>query len=200
MSELMPQRIKRTFFFLIGIFLLFVPVCHANTANIPGTQTNVDELVRSLKQTYHITSTRLQKLADIYLENGLDAIEIIRFDYISDEPYRQTKAGKLFLKFSLTAILFKDQITAETQFRKISHKAHPDIGMSYEWDHLFLKETTLYHLHLPCIFSETTTNQISTALEKILPTSNSPIRYSMKCRCGGGCSEIKSKNRVDRAQ
>lgn len=77
---------------------------------------------------------------------------------------------------------------ANTEMRQWQARAHPDMGLSYEWDHMVLKKDQLYHLHAGCVFSEENFSQMRRNLEEMIGMD---VRATgLICRCGGGCSDL----------
>jgi len=168
-------------------FLVVISVSSAEQMKIPGTQIDPVELTQHFGQTFHITRERMLNKESSYGEQGWEGTQVFKFNYVSTRPYRKDKNGEIYLKFSLTVTIFKEQAQAISWLKNVAQKAHPDMGITYEWDLFFVKKSTLYHLHMPCIFSEANVNLLSTTLEKMVQDQGITDLSQLKCRCGGGC-------------
>lgn len=156
---------------------------------IPGTMVHPEELVANMGQPFRVIKKRMVSRESSYRENGLDGVKVIRFKYISTQPLSRKTEKKSYFKFLLTVTRFKEQSQAEYQFRSMEQKAHPDMGLSYEWDLLFVKQNLLYHLNAPCTVSEATFNDLGITLVKMVHHGKGTDFLSMSCRCGGGCKK-----------
>ncbi len=107
--------------------------------------------------------------------------------FTSSEPYRETEQAKLFLRADLQVTQFEDPETAELAFQRIRDAAHPDMGLSYEWDHVILDTDALFHLHAACTFSEASYRQMVERLEAIARRTDNGGEQIIDCRCGASC-------------
>lgn len=115
-------------------------------------------------------------------------LQHIRYDFKSVHPMRKTVKKRVYLKAWLELTRFESTQAANTEMRQWQARAHPDMGLSYEWDHMVINKDQLYHLHAGCVFSEENFSQMRRNLEKMIGMD---VRATgLTCRCGGGCSDL----------
>lgn len=119
-----------------------------------------------------------------------EQLQHIRYDFKSVHPIRKTVKKRVYLKAWLELTRFESTQAANAEMRQWQARAHPDMGLSYEWDYMILKKDQLYHLHAGCVFSEENFSQMSRNLEEMIGMD---VRATgLTCRCGGGCSDLHS--------
>ncbi len=167
-----------------GISALFgslgVAVCAA-AQPIPGTDLEVTGLVAELPWTFEVKVESPEGQ-----EEG--AKSVTRFRFKSTEPYSSSEEGKTYLRLELKTSEFDSSEAADGAFEQLLADAHPAIGLSYAWDQVFLSGETVYHLKVPCLFSEANFRRIVSSLEAALQQRGPPTRV-LGCRCGNGCEE-----------
>ncbi len=113
-------------------------------------------------------STQQQRATRPFSHGSSDGwAQRISYQFISAEPYRSTAQGPLFLRAELTVERFESAGEAQQAFQSLLAKAHPDVGLSYAWDHLILSGNTLMHLHAGCVFSEENFLRMVSELEQL---------------------------------
>lgn len=146
-------------------------------------------IVKDLPQSYVITETHIGS-SDEKTAQPADQQEVlgyVRFDYVSKDPVKETKRGGVFLKSSITRTQYLDQQSAGLAMQEKLKAAHPDMGLSYEWDYLVQSSDSIYHLHAGCVVSEQNFYNMAANLDELIARSNKGNIFSINCRCGGGC-------------
>lgn len=148
------------------------------------------DTMNGLPQKFLVTETNIK--ADDELKKqpaNPDVVTNIRYEYVSESPVRETGQGKIFLKADLRYTRYKDKQKALAAMQEIQSLAHPDMGLSYEWDYLILNTDSLYHLHASCAFSEDLFNRMASNLDERLTATGNKHSSTIHCRCGGGCRQ-----------
>lgn len=122
-----------------------------------------------------------------YEQEGEPASRTVRYDFVSKDPIKKTPGGGLYLKVDLNVTEYKQSASASNVWESLVEKAHPDMGLSYEWDHLIYKDRTIYHLHAACTFSEGSFDVMNFNLRSIVVPEQHNVAPTIHCRCGGGC-------------
>jgi len=158
----------------------------------PGAEAplQVQRIVAGLPWRFDVSTTRHQG-AD-HLADGKEPVATARIthQFVSAKPYRSTAQGLLFLRAGLTQEQFDTPVNAEQAFQGVAAEAHPDMGLSYAWDHLILSDHSLLHLHASCAFSESHFLQMVGELEKLVGPGEAGTTRALQCRCGGGCKAL----------
>ncbi len=110
-----------------------------------------------------------------------------RYDFVSVEPVGRDASGALYLRADLSVSEFGAAGIAESGWRALRQKAHPDMGLSYAWDYLIFRGQTIYHLHAACTFSDRSFDTMVGNLSAMLPQQENEAAPTIRCRCGGGC-------------
>jgi hypothetical protein len=180
---------------LLVLLLVFVS-CRvafgAEWSHVPGHQSPLpaERVVAGLPWRFKVSIKRQQTTNPLPLGSSLGWDQRISYQFTSAQPYRATAQGPLFLRAELTLDRFDNSQDAEQAFQSLSGEAHPDMGLSYAWDHVLLSGHTLFHLHAGCAFSEEHFQHMVTALGTLAEPSQQRNARNLRCRCGGGCREI----------
>ena len=113
--------------------------------------------------------------------------ESSRYEFVSREPIKKPPGGGLYLKADVTVTVYAEKSGALDAWKILISKAHPDMGLSYAWDHLILKEQSIYHLHAACTFSEENMDVMTFNFRSIVVPDQHNVAPTIHCRCGGGC-------------
>ncbi|MCF8056688.1 MAG: hypothetical protein K9K37_08620 [Desulfocapsa sp.] len=164
--------------YLSGLFfslslLLQLPGLASASCTIPGTERSCEELVSELPWPFiiHVKETKP-----------------IRITYLNSQEKQQSN---LYLKMFLEISDHENRDAAAEDFSRIHQKADPDMGLSYGWDLVTIRDKQIYHLHADCTLSEPYFNSMVESLERIIGPSNKYHYQALLCRCGGGCKLSK---------
>ncbi len=117
-------------------------------------------------------------------ETSAPAVSSVHYRFTSTKPEIQSGA---VLKADLLVTQFVKPDAAKEAFRREFSGAHPDMGLSYEWDRVIAGSTWLFHLHASCLFSESSFQQMAKNLGAYTKRSDGGPIQAFGCRCGGGC-------------
>jgi hypothetical protein len=158
----------------------------------PGSEAPlpVQRIVAGLPWRFDVSTTRRQAAEPLADDKQPASAARITHQFVSAKPYRSTAQGLLFLRAELTLDQFDTPPQAEQAFTRIAAEAHPDMGLSYAWDHLILSDHSLLHLHASCAFSEPHFLQMVGELEKLAGPGEAGNTRALQCRCGGGCKAL----------
>ncbi len=148
------------------------------------------DIMSGLPQNFLVTETDVESADELKKQpENQDMLTNIRYDYVSEYPVRETGRGEIFLKADLRYTRYKDKQKALAAMEEIQSLAHPDMGLSYEWDYLILNTHSIYHLHASCVFSEDLFNKMASNLDERVTASGNKHSSTIHCRCGGGCRQ-----------
>ena len=161
------MTINRLLLSILLIFLLQAPGNTAAVCKIPGTTADCRELTANLPWPF-IIHVKEEKP--------------VRITYLSTQEKQQLNPNvKMFLEVST----HENHTAAGESFSQVQQKAHPDMGLSYGWDLVLVRDRLIYHLHADCTLAEHHFMSMVESLIRILPDTTSP--KTLFCRCGGGC-------------
>jgi hypothetical protein len=167
----MTIHLFRFFFFII--LLSMIPGFAVATCTIPGTNRNCNELVADLPWPFII---------------HVKEQEPIRITYMSTKDSQQRNPN---LKMFLEIDEHEKREDAAEAFSKIQQKAHPDMGLSYAWDLVTIRDRRIYHLHADCTLAEHYFTSMVETLKATIGPSNRHPSQTLLCRCGGGCKLLE---------
>lgn len=148
------------------------------------------DIVNGLPQNFLVTETSVKSDDKLRKQpENQDIVTNIRYEFVSESPVRETGRGKIFLKADLRYTHYGDKQNALASMQEIQSLAHPDMGLSYEWDYLILNTDSIYHLHASCVFSEDLFNKMASNLDEHVAASGNKHSSTIHCRCGGGCRQ-----------
>lgn len=148
------------------------------------------DIAKDLPQDFLVTETNARSDDELEKQPGnQDILSSIRYDFVSEDPVRETSRGGVFLKADLESTQYRDNQKALEAMQEIQRLAHPDMGLSYEWDYLILNDDSIYHLHASCVFSEDWFNKMANNLDERVALSGNKHASRIYCRCGGGCRQ-----------
>ncbi len=163
---------RRTILAIIG---LVVTVTARAEEPIPGTGALADTIVTDLPWAF--TLTREDSAV-----GGSGAVTF-RYESVSTDM----GSGGIRLRAILSARRFADPETARRTFVEIQASAHPDMGLSYAWDFVILRQPYLYRLHAGCVFSSKAFEKMAVRLKAAIGSADGAPTPVLFCRCGGGC-------------
>ncbi|MCP3993899.1 MAG: hypothetical protein GY722_02385 [bacterium] len=149
---------------------------------IPGTDQEAAELVADLPWRFEVSQERSSAP-----EANEKLVQVTQFRFKSTEPYEQTPDGPIYLRAQLSTHEHDTAFAAESAFDDLLASADPVIGLSYAWDHILVNGTIVYHLHVPCLFSEARFREMAAELEKAIRRQAASSPRATTCRCGTGC-------------
>ena len=120
-----------------------------------------------------------------------------RYDFVSAEPVRRDAQGALYLRADLTVSQFVEEGIAESRWRALQEKAHPDMGLSYAWDYLIFRGQAIYHLHAACSFSDRSFDTMVANLSAMFSRQEEAAEQTIRCNCGGGCRGGVTRQSID---
>jgi len=150
------------------------------------------DLMTGLPVEFVVESNLLMDSEQESLSMGPGVSSITRYEYISKNPIQETGKRAVFLKADIRHIQYQDVQKATAAMLDLESRAHPDMGLSYEWDYLILDRESIYHLHASCVFSENWFEQMVNALNKQFDSSDLAYSAQIFCRCGGGCRQFSN--------
>ena len=171
--------------------ILAVCFCIAIAASVSATDMpRLADIVNGLPQNFLVTETNITPDDELKKQpDSQDIVANIRYEFVSESPVRETGRGKIFLKADLRYTHYGDKQKALAAMQEIQSLAHPDMGLSYEWDYLILNTDSIYHLHASCVFSEDLFNKMASNLDERVAASGNKHSSTIHCRCGGGCRQ-----------
>ncbi len=171
--------------------ILAVCFCISMAASVSAMgMPRLADIVSGLPQNFLVTEANVEPDDELKKQpENQDILKTIRYEYVSEDPVRQTDSGEIFLKADLRYTQYKDKQKALAAMQEIQSLAHPDMGLSYEWDYLILSTDSIYHLHASCVFSEDLFNKMASNLDERIAASGNEYASTIHCRCGGGCRQ-----------
>jgi len=140
---------------------------------IPGTESSCAELVSGLPWQFQI---KQEKKDGFYL-------------------FLQSQEGTLQrgvrLKMNLGVSTYENKNVAVDVFSQLLKDVDPDMGLSYGWDLVMVRDERLYRLHADCTLAEQHFDTMARTFERIIGPTDSHPPFSFYCRCGGGCKLSK---------
>ncbi len=173
---------------VIGSLISLPSPTVASAQIIPGTDQETTELVADLPWRFEVS----QESSSAPEANG-KLVQVTRFRFKSTAPYEKTPNGQIYLRAQLSTFEHDTPFAAESAFDDLLASADPVIGLSYAWDHIFVSGTIVYHLHVPCLFSEDRFRQMVARLEKPIRRQSASNLRVATCWCGTGCEEISEE-------
>ena len=154
----------------------------------------LSDIANGLPQNFLVTETNARPDDEPEKQPAnQDILSSIRYDFVSEDPVRETSSGGVFPRADLESTRYKDNQKALEAMLEIQRLAHPDMGLSYEWDYLILNNDSIYHLHASCVLSEDWFNKIASNLDERVALSANKHSSGIYCRCGGGCKQTDSR-------
>lgn len=156
-------------FFCFLLFLSLLPEPAIASCSIPGSEVSCGELVSELPWLFIIHVKESQP---------------IRITYMSLQGNQQSNPNlNMFLEIND----HENREAAAKTFSQMRQQADPDMGLSYAWDQVLIRDKQIYHLHADCTLAEQYFTSMGKALERIIKPSGEHLPQSFFCRCGGGC-------------
>lgn len=120
-----------------------------------------------------------------------------RILFKSEKPVNQSG---LYLKMSLDIVDYDNHEAAVETFFQTCRKADPDMGISYAWDLVTVRDKRLFHLHAACTLAERHFESLVKSLEQVVPATDQSSSLTLLCRCGGGCRQVEDNRDKDEKQ
>lgn len=190
-------RCRNLFIIIMVCFFSLWLVATALTENSkeqehPGPEKFLEALAGSLS---HIANFEISAKKENYftsysfLNKGIKEIRIYNFK--SQKPLSENRAGKTYLRFQLSIVAYKSTASAKTALEALLDYSDPNIGLSYAWDYVVNVGPTVYWLNAPCLLSKQNWQKLLVSLKKnILKNSE---HDSFECRCGLNCKRNWNK-------
>ncbi len=105
----------------------------------------------------------------------------------SARPLEETETGVVYARLSLATWAVRDSTAAKAEVRRWLAAADSDIGLTYAWDFVTSKSSSVIHLHADCTVSEELFSRVSTRLRGKAAVEGADVEESFSCSCGGGC-------------
>lgn len=177
---------KRRSLFFIGLFAGVPQLGACNDTYQETADVNFIDysaVVNELSWKFNVTSEEIERAE----QEGSSERKTLRLDFVSKEPIKNTPNGNLYLRADLTVTEYSGKDAALNEWAAMIAKAHPDMGLSYAWDHLILNGQKIYHLHAACTFSEENMDVMTFNLRSIVVPDQHNVAPTIHCRCGSGC-------------
>lgn len=158
--------------------------------SIPGTTTPVASLAADLEWDFSIAKKDAPKES----QDPRD-VELQSWQFQSKEPYSRTDRGPVYLRLSLSVYRFGEEGAADDQIAEWREQGRRPTGLTYAWVQVVQRDSYLYRLDIPCLFSKANVEKITASLARAVAAGKNEEHVSVEvlfCPCGSSC-QVKAR-------
>lgn len=174
--------------FLVLGFMVLSPCLNAAGESLHSDDNQgMNNIVRGLPWTFSCSIEKGGEGQFPGVENIVRPVDQTRYQFRSRSPIKEDSGGGTYLNITLRVGTYREREEAQAVFQAIGRHAHPDTGLTYQWDLVALHGVKIYYLHADCLLSREHFYVLSEELIQQIGVAGGPDVQLMTCRCGGGC-------------